>query len=221
MLELLKSPDFMNLKYKLILLTLLVIVFCAILFGITAHNQLVMNFDAETAQLFSTFHSSFLDNFALAITQVGNTYPTAIIFLILGLFLIIKKKKYSFYIFSIATGLGITLVEAMKVSIERIRPPMHLLIETGYSFPSGHSTISTIYLLSAIILIAPLLANRFSKIVWITLCSIIFPLVALSRIYLSVHFASDVAAGIILGAACFLFANTVTFHHHSYKKEAE
>lgn len=208
----------MNLRYKIIFLVILVAAFLAFLFGVMDHNHLINSFDTQAAQLFSTLHSPSLDNVMLAITQICNTYPTVIIFLILGLFLVLKKKKYYFYVFSIATGLGITLVEAMKVSIERIRPPMHLLIETGYSFPSGHATIATIYLLSAIILIAPLIANHFSKTVWILICAIIFPLVALSRIYLSVHFASDVLAGIILGSACFLFATTVTFHHHSYRE---
>lgn len=208
----------MNLRYKIILLVILVVAFLAILFTVIDHNYLVNSFDIPVAQLFATFHSPPLDNAMLAITQIGNPYPTVTIFLILGLFLILKKKKYYFYVFSIATGLGMTLAGALKILIERIRPPMHLLIETGYSFPSGHATIATIYLLSAIILIAPLITNRFSKIVWIIICAIIFPLVALSRIYLSVHFASDVLAGIILGSVCFLFATTVTFHHHSYRE---
>ena len=208
----------MNLKYKIILLIVLVGGFCAIMLGVIAQNNFLMTFDAQTAQLFSRLHSLLLDNFALAITQIGNTYQTLIIFFICGLFLIIKRKKYYFYVLTIAVGLGITLVEMMKVSIERIRPPMHLLLGTGFSFPSGHATIATIYLLSAILLIAPLLVNRFSKIIWITICSIIFPLVALSRIYLSLHFGTDVIAGIILGSACFDFATTVTFHHHSYRE---
>jgi len=208
----------MTLKYKIFLLAILIAAFLCILCGVEAQNHSLLSFDAQIASVFSTLHSPSLDNFALAVTKIGNPYQTFLIFLVLGIFFIAKRKKYYFYVFAIATGLGIALVEMMKVTIERVRPAMHLLLEAGYSFPSGHATISAIYLLSALILVAPLVQNRFSKIAWILLSVIIFPLVALSRIYLSVHFASDVLAGIILGSACFLFATTVTFHHHSYRE---
>lgn len=208
----------MNLKNKIILLVFLITAFLIVTFGISAQNHFLAAFDAQTANAFGVLHSASLDKIMLAVTKVGNIYESFAIFLVFGLYIISKRKKYLFYIFAISTGLGITLVEAIKILVERARPPMNLLIETGSSFPSAHATISAIYLLSAVILIAPLLRNRFSKIVWITICSIIFPLVALSRIYLSVHFTSDVIAGIIIGSACYLFANIVVVHHYSYKE---
>lgn len=208
----------MNLKGKLIGLIILAVLFLIVMIGIINQNSLLTGFDRNIASFASNVHSATLDNLMLSVTKICDVYEAFFIFLILGIFMIIKKEKHLFYIFTIAVGIGITLTEAIKFLIERARPPMHLLMETGFSFPSAHAVFATVYLLSAIFLISPLFSNRFSRIVWLTVCSIIFPLVALSRIYLSVHFASDVLAGIILGSVCFLLANIVIFHHHSYKE---
>ncbi len=208
----------MNQKGKIIGLVILAALFLIVTFGVTSQNSILIGFDRNIAGFASTVHSTGLDNFMLSITKLCDPYEAFVIFLIFGIFMIIKKKKYLFYIFTIATGLGIILTEIIKFLVERTRPPMHLLMETGYSFPSAHATIAAVFLLSAIFLISPLLQNRFSKIVWLTICIIIFPLVAISRIYLSVHFTTDVLASIIIGCGSFLFADIIMAYRNSNRQ---
>jgi undecaprenyl-diphosphatase len=153
-----------------------------------------------------------LYGFMLSITNIGDVLGTIIIFVVFGLFLFRKNKKF-FYIFATASTSGIVLTEIIKHLIQRARP--FNLLETGFSFPSAHAMISTVFLLSSIYLIAPLLNNKFSKYTFLLITSIVFPLVAFSRIYLSVHFTSDVVAGITLGSICFLFSWLM----YCYKKE--
>ena len=69
-------------------------------------------------------------------------------------------KKY-FYIFTLTTASGFALVEIIKYLVQRARP--YNLLEQGYSFPSAHATIVTIFLLSSIFLLAPLMKKVFTK----------------------------------------------------------
>ena len=140
-------------------------------------------------------------SFILSITKILNLVEAFIIFLVFGIFLIIKNRHY-FYSFTIATVLGTLLPWIIKLLTQIPRPG--LLLEQDYSFPSGHATIATIFLLSSIFFLAPLLKNRFAKIIFTSITYIVFPLVAFSRIYLSIHWTSDVLAGIILGFICFI-----------------
>ncbi|MBU6371065.1 MAG: phosphatase PAP2 family protein [Patescibacteria group bacterium] len=202
----------MRLPYKIIVLVVLLACFAALAALVIRHGPAIAAFDANAANWFSSIRSNGLDGVMLAVTKLGNPYETVGIFLVLGAFLSMKNRR-SFYEFAIASGCAIAAVGALKILIDRPRPPMHLLFETGSSFPSAHATMATVYLLSAIILIAPLVKNRPARNFLVAVCAILFPVIALSRIYLSVHFASDVLAGIILGMASFLFATIAVRHH--------
>jgi undecaprenyl-diphosphatase len=146
----------------------------------------------------------------ISITKIGDVYEVLAIIAIFGLFLLLKNKDY-FYSFVITSGLGVTLSWIIKWLVQRARP-VNSLMEYDYSFPSSHATIAAIFLLSSIFLLIPLMKKGFSKNIFATIVCIIFPLVAFSRIYLSVHWTSDVIAGILLGAICFIFSKTICCH---------
>ena len=202
----------MNRKNKIILLALLSLFFIGIMFNVILNYKPLLSID-KTIQTFSNIlHSPILDQTMISITKIGNTYESLLIFIVFTIFLISKRRKNSFYFFTIVTALGTILPEIIKNLIERVRPVSNLLIETGYSFPSGHATISTVFFFSSIFIIAPHIKNFFSKITFLTCTSIIFPLVAISRIYLSVHWISDVLAGILLGSICYLLTSIFCCH---------
>ena len=200
----------MNKKRNLYILILLIIAFLAIAIAVKSQSNFIVGLDNNVATFTEKIHSPALDGMILSLTKLGNTYETIFIFAIFALFLILKRKKYLFYVFTAVSILGVALNEIIKLLVERARPISHLLLENDFSFPSGHATISVIFLLSSIFLIAPNIKNRFLKIIFIIISSIVFSLVALSRIYLSVHFASDVIAGLLLGSVCFLLAKIIT-----------
>jgi undecaprenyl-diphosphatase len=204
----------MSLKNKLILLIVLCFAFLAITFFIVEKNPVLLHFDTAIFIFINTIHfPTFLNTIMLAVTALGNPYQALAIFFVFALYLAAKRKKDSVYMFTIAAGLGIALPEAIKYLVDRARPISHLLLETDPSFPSSHATISAVYFCAAFLLLAPLIKNSFSRKLFILISVIIFPLVALSRIYLSVHWTSDVIAGILLGSVCYLFANIVVLHY--------
>ncbi len=202
----------MKIKNKLLIAGFLILVFLKTIFLVTTNNTLLLNLDNAVNNWFINNQSSAVYNFMLVITNIGDVYVTIIIFLIFGSFLLISNKN-SLYILTLASASGVIFAKIIKELVQRVRPEN--LLEKGFGFPSGHATISIVFLLASIYLIAPIIKNRLMKNVFLVITSFVFTLVAFSRIYLSVHFTSDVIAGIILGSICFIFAEIIC----CYKKE--
>ncbi len=91
---------------------------------------------------------------------------------------------------------ALVLNQVLKFIVQRPRPEgFRLIAETGYSFPSGHSMISMAFFGLLVWLIWKYGRNRSLARVWCVLLSIVIVMVGVSRIYLGVHYASDVLAG--------------------------
>lgn len=107
----------------------------------------------------------------------------------------IKNKKLSLGI--ILNLVGITLINQMlKFIFKRERPTGYRLIEmSGYSFPSGHAMASLAFYGLLIYIIKRLVKNKYLKILLITINIAIIILIGVSRIYLGVHYLSDVLTG--------------------------
>ena len=208
----------MKLKTKTLLFTLLMISFLAITAFVIQKNIFLLNFDTSIAAYVSTLHSPFLDTFMVNITTLGDVYQVIFLFIICAIVFIAERKKYMLYELILGLGLAGLLPEIIKILVQRARPISHLLLETDYSFPSAHATVAAALWCITTFLIAPLIKNRLIQKIFIILSSILFPLIALSRIYLSVHWASDVLAGILLGSACYLFANIVVLRYEENHK---
>jgi undecaprenyl-diphosphatase len=202
----------MTSKKILIILTSSLLLFISTMILVLNHTNFIKSIDSNTALWINSIHFPALNDFMLSITKVGNVYESFLIFIVFSILLIVKRKKISFYIFTVSTVLGVILPEIIKNLTERIRPIGFAFQESGFSFPSGHATISTILLISSFILIAPTIKNNLSRIIFLVVSTIVFVSVAFSRIYLSVHFTSDVIAGILLGVSCFCFSQLVCCH---------
>jgi undecaprenyl-diphosphatase len=203
----------MSLKNKINLIISIssLFIFICIAILVLSNSQIVKIIDTNTAFWINDirFPVLVLNDIMLSITKIGNVYESLLIFLVLSIILIAKRKKISFYTFVIATSLGVILPELIKNLTERIRPESFYLQETSFSFPSGHTTISIVFLISSFLLFAPIIKSKFSRVLFLTISTIVFPAVAFSRIYLGVHWTTDVLAGICLGIFCFSFAKLV------------
>jgi undecaprenyl-diphosphatase len=91
----------------------------------------------------------------------------------------------------------------IKVATDRPRPPEPLVGSTGSSFPSGHAAHSVIYVWLATTIVVRLRRGLARATLVVVAGIVLTALVGLSRVYLSVHYLSDVSAGWALGAACF------------------
>lgn len=142
------------------------------------------------------YFSNNLTSFFKLITNCGSAIFLIIITLLSFIFL--NNKKNSIYI-GLNLLLSFTINYVFKMLFTRNRPIDINLIEVdGYSFPSGHSTVSAIFYGFIIYLIYKSDINKKIKGLLITFLSILILLIGLSRIYLGAHFATDVITSYVL-----------------------
>ena len=141
--------------------------------------------------------SDFMTPIVKIVTQLAS--PIFLIILTILLIVVIKNNNIRKYI---CANLIISTVLSFGIKniLRRPRPDEFRIIEeNGYSFPSGHSMVSMAFYGLLIYLIYKRVKNKYLKYGLITLLSIVIILIGLSRIYLGVHYTSDVLAGFLLG----------------------
>ena len=157
----------------------------------------IMKGDIIGYKIISTFLiSDFTTPIAKFITNFGGAI--FLIILTITLFILIKNKKIGLSIILnliVITGLN----QILKYILQRPRPTEYRLIEeTGFSFPSGHSMVSMAFYGYLIYLIYKYVKNKYLKWISIVLLSILICSIGISRIYLGVHYTSDVLGGFLI-----------------------
>ena len=140
----------------------------------------------------STPIAKFITNFGGAIFVISLTTI---------LFFVIKDKKIGI---SIIANLGIVTIlnQIIKFIMQRPRPTEFRIIEeTGYSFPSGHSMVSLAFYGYLVYLIYKYINNKHLKRTLIIILSVLICVIGVSRIYLGVHYTSDVLGGFLISFA--------------------
>ena len=190
-----KVKDFIVKNLKWIILFICLVGFLAIAENVF-HKEIMMK-DIIGYKLVSTF---LISDFATPIAKFITNFGGAI-FLIIAtiiLFILIKNKKIGF---SIISNLVIVTVlnQLLKNILQRPRPnEFRIIEETGYSFPSGHSMVSMAFYGYLIYLIYRYVKNKYLKWTLIVLLSILICTIGISRIYLGVHYTSDVLGGFLI-----------------------
>ena len=190
-----KIKEFIVKNLKWIILFICLVGFLAIAEDV--FNKEIMNGDIIGYKLVSTF---LISDFATPIAKFITNFGGAI-FLIIAtiiLFILIKNKKIGF---SIISNLVIVTIlnQLLKNILQRPRPnEFRIIEETGYSFPSGHSMVSMAFYGYLIYLIYRYVKNKYVKWALIVLLSILICTIGISRIYLGVHYTSDVLGGFLI-----------------------
>ena len=190
-----KIKEFITKNLKWIILFICLIGFLAIAEDV--FNKEIMNGDIIGYKLVSTF---LISDFATPIAKFITNFGGAIFLIILTIVLLvlIKNKKIGISIFSNLVIVTI-LNQLLKAILQRPRPTEYRIVEeTGYSFPSGHSMVSMAFYGYLIYLIYRYVKNKYIKWISIVLLSILVCSIGISRIYLGVHYTSDVLGGFLI-----------------------
>ncbi len=177
----------------------LFIAFIGTLLDVMRFGQ-IAQFDLMFSNLLASFRSISLVKLFLFITMLGNTKTIIIISLSVLIILIIYKKHNYILPLSVTVIFSALSDHLIKYLVGRQRPLVAAYHESFYSFPSGHATIAAaFYGFIAYILIREIKSLKGRLNIAFAAFLVIF-LIGLSRIYLCVHYFSDVWAGYILGA---------------------
>lgn len=156
-------------------------------------------FDEQISLTVANTHSSGLTSLFLDITKGGSVVFLTITWIILLVYLLFRKKNWlAFWSFAIVAT-GTTFLFYLKNTIGRARPDiLHLENAVGFSFPSGHSFSSFLFFCCCAWLIYH---SKLWKTIRISLAILFLSipwLIGYSRIYLGVHYFTDVVGGFLL-----------------------
>ncbi|MET0500601.1 MAG: phosphatase PAP2 family protein [Candidatus Binatia bacterium] len=168
-----------------------------------AFDQAVLLAFRTPGDLADPIGPAWLELLVRDITSLGGiTLVTLITVAVIG-FLLIDGKRAAALLVLASVGGGSVLSSLLKIGIDRPRPDLvaHLVEVSTASFPSGHAMLSAVIYLTLGALLSRVEARRRVKIYFLTVAVILTFLVGLSRIYLGVHWPTDVLAGWCAGSA--------------------
>lgn len=208
--------------FGLIISGLLINVFFGLLDELT-DNELG-RFDNKVAMPIHNMRTPLLTDFMLAITWAGD--QTAYIIFGVGLF-VFFYFRYRSLIFPLQTSVVLLIAGGLnrwlKDLIDRARPEARHLVEAGsLSFPSGHAMSSIAFFGFLIYLVWRLVSTSWVRWLLSTLLALLILLIGFSRVYLGVHYPSDVLAGYAAGGACLaIFISIFTYVRYRYARKGK
>ena len=187
-------------NYKWIIFFAFFVIFLAIAEDV--FEQEIFEFDSVVYNFLVDNGNDVLNNFFKIITQFGSALFLIIITILCVIF--IRDKKYKILIpANLITIVIINIV--LKNFFLRPRPnEFRLIEETGYSFPSGHAMASTAFYGLLIYIVHEKIKNKILRNTICIMLVLLILLISISRIYVGVHYTSDVIAG-----TCFSIAYLV------------
>ena len=195
-------------RFKWILVAILTIIFILLWLGtITGVTDEIDNLIYKSVE---SIRSDFLTVVLIGITELGGVVGLFLILLITVIVLCKKNRVKE------ATAITLNLIIStftyviLKNIFQRERPVTGniLVDEVGFSFPSGHTTNNVAFYFLAIYLVCINVKNKKVRNISCVILAIIPILIAFSRIYLRVHYPTDVIAGFCLGIVLVVFFTT-------------
>ena len=176
-------------------------------------------FDDWAATKLHSIASPILTSLMTGITLLGATRILIVLGAIALAALLFARWRREALLFLITMGGAALLNRVLKLSFQRQRPQPYfdIVAPSSYSFPSGHALLSFCFYGAIAIIVAAHLKRQSHRIIVWTVAAVLVLLVGISRIYLGVHYASDVIAGF---TAAFIWLVAVNFAQHIRRKRS-
>lgn len=202
----------------LILLTMLV---GFILIGLDVMYNKIFTMDTTVYNFALSMRNKQFNSIFKMITNFANPFVIGGISLVL-LFVLKDKKQYTFALF-LNLGLIALLNLSLKYIFARERPDLNLSIitEVGYSFPSGHAMFSVAFYGYLMFLFKKINLKKSIRLPLNFAMIILIILICFSRIYLGVHYFSDIIGGILISTVyLIIYTYLINRHTFAYKEPA-
>lgn len=145
------------------------------------------------------FGHGFLNNYMTALATYGDVLTFVVMSIVIAIILLFER----YYVLSLwllgTVASGGILGIAFKDLIHRHRPYDHLLADTGFSFPSGHSLSSTLIMIIIFAVFLPRVKQRVMQMSIGVVLFVLWTSILFSRMYFHAHFLTDVIGGVSLG----------------------
>ncbi|MEK7132807.1 MAG: phosphatase PAP2 family protein [Patescibacteria group bacterium] len=167
--------------------------------------------DSGFEQALYAIRDPSLVQFFIWVSELGSVATIAGLTLI-ALIILAYRKQWHYVLGFVVSVLGSTVATfIIKELVERPRPvsPIFAYLETSFSFPSGHATRAAAFFIFLLWVIWNFLSPMWRK-VSIGVVATIILLIGFSRLYLGVHYPSDVLAGFLVGAVFVILGIKVT-----------
>jgi undecaprenyl-diphosphatase len=156
--------------------------------------------DVDAVRSLAAQRTATVTKVAQAVTWAGSAFVLVPLALIACLALSRAGLRREALAVALSLGGAMLISDWVKLLVARPRPPVeHLQAVTGYSFPSGHSTQASAFWFSLVLALRSAGASPQLTRVAAGLALLIVLAVAATRVYLGVHYPSDVVAGLLLG----------------------
>ncbi len=159
--------------------------------------------DQTALNVANDLNADWLVHVAKVVTDLGSGWITWPLAAIAAAILAWRRRWMEFWALVVGMVLIILLVHGIKSWTDRPRPPDPQVSASGSAFPSGHAAYSTLYAWLAITLAIRLMPSIARRTLLIAAGIGLAGLIGLTRVYLRVHWLSDVSAGWALGVSCF------------------
>ena len=183
----------MKKKKFIVLISLLILVFLFITYLVVVGKT--NSFDNIIYKIIRSLESDFCDKYFIFITKFGN------IDVVIGMVICLIfafRNRHAIMVTTLVINSAITN-QLVKHIILRDRPNVLRLIEQGgYSYPSGHTMIAICLYGYLLYLAFTKINNKFIKYICSIILFVLILSISVSRIYVGVHYASDVAGGLVL-----------------------
>lgn len=180
----------------------LIFVFFEILEGVRDNDELTA-IDRPILEWVASHRTGWLNSVVIALTNIGGKAGLTLLLTVVAAVVAYRLRSWRPVVLAVVSGGGgALLVTVIKTVVARDRPDplLRAVTQDGFSFPSGHAASSLVVLCTVAWLVSMVTTNRtVQATVWVAAIPLALA-IGLSRVYLGVHYPTDVLAGWVLGA---------------------
>ena len=167
-----------------------------------------------------------LDHFAVQVTAVGDTLVLALLTIVVAALLWLLGRRSYTMLLILSVGGAALMTPVLKGLFDRPRPQLFEwrahYAPTSLAYPSGHATMSMVTFITIAFIIHRLSTSRSVSLLSAAFAAFVIGLIGLSRLYLGVHYPSDVIAGYVVGFAWATFCAVIieAMQNHTLQRAA-
>jgi len=199
------TPGNLGLEFTSAMAVLAVTLFIVVGYGVIVGDDPGPTPGDENAfEIADDLQADWLTDVNKAVTKLGSTTVTLAVAFVAALFLGLRRRWPELAVLAAGVALAHLAVPILKEALDRPRPPGPLTDAGGDAWPSGHATYAIIYPWLALTVTSRLRTRRLTHGTALVIAAILLAAaIGLSRVYLRVHYLSDVNSGAALGVAAF------------------